>query len=220
MNNILRKTYAANPRNSVTNLWHVPYIYSYKINCILLCMQDIYTWPSHFMHTCSPHLIRRGTSHWTPLHLHHLCWQNSGRHRHGLVGSWGTATEWVSGWLKRLSLSVLCSPGPHHWSPPCPCRRTRWRHHLCEWSCSWCWRQLQCWGCSELSQWVQGCLTALQQVVPNQVSKWGLSKGIHRQIYAWSIDQRNSNSDDKYKKMKIIWKTCQYTCIYIHVYNM
>ena len=33
------------------------------------------------------YLIHRGTSHWTPLHLYHLCWQSSGRHHHGLVGS-------------------------------------------------------------------------------------------------------------------------------------
>ena len=124
-----------------------------------------HTWPLHFMHTCRPHLIHRGTSHWIPLHLHHLRWQSSGRHRHGLVGSWGNSNKWSFGQVMGDPCqSALCSPGPHLWSPPHPCRSNQWRHHLCEWWCNWCWRQLQCWGCSELSQWLQGYLTALQKV--------------------------------------------------------
>ena len=64
-------------------------------NCITsaVCTYVSLHGPIHFIHTCSPHLTHRGTSHWTALHLCHLHWQSSGRHRHGLVGSWEIPTR-------------------------------------------------------------------------------------------------------------------------------
>ena len=86
------------------------------------------------------------------------------------------------------TLSALCPPGPLHWSSSHPCTRTQWRHQLCDWNYSWCWRQLQCWGCSELSQLLHCCLTSLQKVVSNQVSTWGLPKGIRIHYIKVGID--------------------------------